>query len=309
MYHWFVLRHLQALVVIVVALTGPACSGDSPTAPSNATPRFTATIDGAVWQSDASQLSARSAQPGVYQLRGGRPDGPTVSITLTNITGTGRYPLGVFLGIPGGSVTVSENAAEWMAISAVTGTIDITTLTTTRIGGTFSVTARRFSDDSQRTITNGSFLLDLQITGNGGVAPAPSGSSFTATIDGVPWTAASISGSLTVAPAIGAIPAGTTFSLTAIGVGTVQIRLFTFTGVGSYPATLMIPPSASITMPSTSGESFVSTSGTVTITGATADRISGTFTSQLSALPSSSTRTITGNFTFSLKTEEILLLP
>jgi len=53
---------------------------------------------------------------------------------------------------------------------------------------------------------------------------------------------------------------------------------------------------------------YISTSGTVTITSATADRISGTFTAQLSALPSTSTSTITGSFTRSLTPMEIVLV-
>jgi hypothetical protein len=114
------------------------------------TTRMTATVNGQAWQAGAAAGSVVALQHapksggytiiGVEQTGGGI--GATMSIMINNIAGPGTYTLGLdgvttyggFAGITGGGTWLTP-------LSGAAGTITISTLTTTRIAGTFSYTA------------------------------------------------------------------------------------------------------------------------------------------------------------------------
>lgn len=180
-----------------------ACGGDS-TGPGGGTgsgdSRMTARIDGAQWASDAIYVESgvQSVVPGLYVISGTRVTGSTatgITITLSDIKGPGTYPLGTGGGVSGGSGIVVESPAGWgTPLSGAAGTITITTLTSSRISGTFEFTAVASTGGATgtRVVSDGRF--DLDVVTQGTVAPLPdqAGGRVSAQIGGEAWNAATI---------------------------------------------------------------------------------------------------------------------
>ena len=207
---------LGAILLGAVAACGGGGGGGGPPPGSGA---LTATIDGQAFASDASAATATVAAsaPGAYALSGSKVISSTnftrISLTLYNLTVPGTYPLGVTGVMFGGLASVSEAVPTWLTpLSGASGTVTVSTLTASRIGGTFAFTAAAPLDPtSTRTVTNGSF--DLPVTGTAGTLPPNRGSSMTAQMNGASWTAATLisgstsgvlilGGATTVGPAI-----------------------------------------------------------------------------------------------------------
>lgn len=166
---------------------------------------LTANLDGIAWAASTAAGGTTgvlvSPNDGRYLLGGtdvinGGPS-TTLGLIFGPIDTLGTYPLGVDgVTIAGGMGTVTEGtgAKTWSTpLDGVSGTITITSITTTRIAGSFSYTAAGLTGGAtgNRVVTSGDF--DLPFTGGTGTLPATPdsvGGSFTASFNGTPWSAA-----------------------------------------------------------------------------------------------------------------------
>jgi len=202
------MRHVHALLLLSLAACGGSSSSTGPNGNTNgANGTFTATIDGAPWVSSSNQTAggstAANAVPGVVTLTGTKIVSSTnytsISLLLGYLSGPGTYPLGVNQGTTAGGAGIVSTASgatfsTWSTnLTGSAGTVTITSLTSTRIGGTFQFTAppQSFTTTTgTRVVTNGAF--DLPLPANFTLAPASNkGSKVTGTIGGVAWNAAS----------------------------------------------------------------------------------------------------------------------
>jgi hypothetical protein len=146
--------------------TSPSGGNQNPGG-STGTTQMTATINGQSFAASgtaavfAAQLDANS---GSYLLSGVETAASARAITFSfsGIAGPGTYPLGVDgVSVAGGigSVSVSATNVWTTGLTGGSGTITITSLTTTRIAGTFTFTANAAGGNATGTqsITNGSF--------------------------------------------------------------------------------------------------------------------------------------------------------
>jgi hypothetical protein len=285
----------------ILASCGGSDGGDS-TGPGGQTgnSKFTAKIDGAAWASTsgAERTGVPITLPGLYTLTGiSLGASPyTIVITLYNISGPGTYPLGVGVSVPGGNALISASTGGgWKtAQTGADGTITITTLTASRMEGTFSFTAVAFTGGATgtKTITEGTFALDVKPTGTVGPLPENAGSKLSATLNGASYNASDVSsafnnGVLTV------VGNNATRSLT------ISLPGVPVTGVGTY--TLGAASGRVMGMSVLNGTQLAGTysssvtggSGSVTITSLTTTRIKGTFTATLGAAGSGATGTVT----------------
>jgi hypothetical protein len=285
---------VRALVLAVVG----ACGGSGPNGggPSPGSGMMTATIDGQAFASDphSAMATATSRAPGTYVMQGSRVTSPTdyltLTVTLFNIAATGTYPLGMTGVMFGGignvfQTTPPATVASWdTPLSGASGTVTVSTLTASRIAGTFSFTAAPSTGaTSIRTVTNGSF--DLPVTGSVGTLPANAGSSLTARVNGAPWTASAVAvvGHTSSALAFGG---GTTLGNTTYQMA---FTLGPLAGPGTYPVTNIGPTTLGVitVSPSQSWDSRLGGTGSIVVTELTAARVKGTFTATLP--PSSGT--------------------
>jgi hypothetical protein len=282
-----VLRKSTSSGILALALvtTMSGCGGDGGNGSGSGSSRLSADIDGASWSADPTVLNLVGvpyAQPGTYTLVGSnRAVTQTLSITLYNIREAGVYPLGVGVSVPGGSGLVSDQTGGWATIqSGDAGTIDITTLTDSRMAGTFNFVAEALSGTATGTVevTNGEF--DLAVKPNGTVPPLPdyAGSTLNATFNGEPFTAANV---------MAADPRLTQGIFTLVGDNSgfgVAFSVASVTGPGTYE--LSSPSTIGVTGDGSDPtvccwNSNPGGSGSVTVTSMTATRIQGTFTATL----------------------------
>lgn len=177
-------RFTAVALAAVVALT-VACNGESPTSPSQAFPTpppgtFTtvtlsrgsmrAVVDGVTWEATTpfgGTTIGPSGVPGVMTVSGlalgPTPFAPGLFVSLTAPLAAGTYTLN-----PTTLVTFSLMdglSLRWAADpfrSGSSGTLTLTSATTTRMTGTFSFTAVATSagmSPQQRVVTNGTFDL------------------------------------------------------------------------------------------------------------------------------------------------------
>jgi hypothetical protein len=275
-----------------------ACGGDSGPAGPAAAGSFTATIDGDAWASDAQYLAGgvTVVGPGVYTMAGSRATSPssalTVTLTLYNIDRPGTYPIGVSPSVVGALAIVAEPTNGWASpLSGAAGTITITTLTESRMAGTFTFTATPVSGGAtgSRVVTDGKF--DLPIRTANGIPPLPpsAGSRMNAAMGGVAWNAATVATAKT----------SNAFIVTASNTDyTMSFSLASVTGAGTYPISITTPI-RTIQVGGPAGatgdhccwgggvvighDGTISTpdEGTVTITSFTDTRVVGTFTATL----------------------------
>jgi hypothetical protein len=177
---------------------------------------LTAKVDGQAWTAAAGTIIAREdvapAEPGTFTIRGqmtvGLSDAIVIQLVLFNIGGPGTYPLGVNSTTFGGLASVGRLATSWVTPgTGAAGTVTITTLTATRIAGTFSFTARKAygSGAASTAVTDGQF--DLTLDSGGSLEPIPDnhGSRVACSMGGSAWNAATVVATNTAANlAIGA---------------------------------------------------------------------------------------------------------
>ena len=293
-----------ASVAFVLGAIGCGGDGGSTGPGPGGTSRYSARIDGTAWASNAGveQFGVASVLPGHFTLTGTQlgANGITLVLTLYNVGTTGTYPLGVGLSVPGGSALISSVAGGWKTVgSGADGTITITTLTASRMEGTFNFTAVAFSGSATgtKTVTDGSFALDVKPTGTVGPLPDKAGSKLSVTLNGVAYNAAEVSGNYSTTSGSFTLVANNDTRSFGISLGGVPA-----TGVGTYAlssgspsrlvSTSTITPNGQLA--SIHSSSFGGGSGSVTITSFTATRIKGTFTAVMGAVPGSgATGTVT----------------
>lgn len=259
----------------------------------NPTSGMSATIDGQSWNANSSAGSVAALQ--VSPLNGsyiilGIGSGVVASMTfnITFITRPGTYPLGVdavsvqggFAGVTGGSAS----GGTWLTpISGAAGTITITTLTTTRIAGTFSFTATASGGGAtgSKVVTNGQF--DAPISGNAPIAVLTDSmsSKMSASLNGAAWNAGIVSGQTTAT------------HLSLSGINNLQTLIMTIpkpTAAGTYTlsnasGSLLFAwdPNAVAPAGARCCYGILGDVGTLTITSLTTTRIKGSFTATLRA--------------------------
>ena len=292
---------LPAFALIVGLIFVAACGGDDPTpsGPGSTVGPMTAGINGTQWT--ASTASAVTAGTGLLVINGTRLTTPnyTLSFTLSNIGSVGVYALGVGVNMFGGTVVASSpTLGGWSTpLSGSAGEINVTTLTASRIAGTFAFVATPQSGATGNlTVTSGSF--DVPITGILGAVPANAGNKVSATIGGVAFNAAAATGLVNS----GSSPS---FSIAALNLDrNMSIALANVSAAGTYALSAVtpvrsiqisgIPGSAAATW----GSQLTGGSGSVTITTFSASRVIGTFTGTLVPLAGGATGNlaVTGTF-------------
>ena len=297
---------VHRLATLTVALASIACGGggDStgPNNGGNGQFRFTARIDGTSWASTAGVelVGVTLAVPGIYVLTGTQlgTGGLTLIISLYNIPGPGTYPLGVGVSVPGGNVLISSAAGGgWRtAQSGADGTINITTLTANRMEGTFNFTAVGFTGGATgtRTVTDGSFVLEVKPNGTVGPLPENRGHKVSATLNGTAFNAADVAGTYQV------LNGGTLTIAAANSTRTLSVNLVGISGAGTFPLSNTIP-FRTLGVGVFNGSQVISnhtssaagSSGSVTITTFTATRIKGTFNAVLTPLAGQATGNMT----------------
>ena len=305
---------ISALAILAVVT---ACGGSgSPTGPGGpgGVGTFTATIDGSNWVSTMNQVvgggSGPNQVPGLITITGTQvvsaANYTNLTLFLGYIGGTGTYPLGVNHGTTaggGGLVTAPQGSSvgSWSTnLTGAAGTVTVTSLTTSRIAGTFQFTAppQSYSQTTgTRVVTNGKF--DMPLPAGFTAAPANDrGSRIAALINGASWNGATVTAlgsqtvfvlggltdslSISISPTVAASVGGT-YPLGGVGNGTVIV-----TRVGT----------------SNSWSSGVAGSvGSLTIASLGNGRATGTFTATL--IPGAGT---TGNMSITQGTFDVKII-
>lgn len=292
---------LLASTLAAGLILSAACSDSSPgpTGNPNTDGPVKATINGTAWSSSTG-ISAVRAAGGLYTITAFNLGGDyTLSFTLYNIGAAGTFPLGTGPQMFGGNVVVSKvGSSGWTTpLNGAAGQIVITTLTASRIAGTFAFTANPSSGTAALNVTNGTF--DLPITGVAFSAlPDNVGSRYTGTIGGVAF-AASV--------ATHVVSSGSTPTLTIVASNierNITLSLANVSAAGTYALSATTPVrSLQITGSPTSqtatwASQLSGGSGSVSITTFSASRITGTYTATLVPLGGSATGnlTVTGSF-------------
>lgn len=304
-------RHLALALAQVLLLTGCGGGGGASgiTGPGGGggggggSSFMRAKVDGANWTADAltAGQGALHTQPGFYYVEGIKAAGGATSfltMSLYNVDTLGTYPMGVSGTTFGGSGTVGGSTSGWYTpLSGAAGTVTLTTLTDTRIAGTFAfVTTPAFGSASgTRTITEGSFDYPVITSGTGGPRPDAQGSRVSMKIGVQAWNAATV---------VSARTGSGSNTTTVIGASNLTHSFsFSLTGTlppGDYPlhnTTPLMLIIASTTTPAQQwggsvtfdGTNLVTDDvGTITITDHTATRLRGTFTATLAPSTSGS---------------------
>jgi hypothetical protein len=273
---------------LILALGACGGGGTDPDDDIDGFDGFTAKIDGELWKASAA-VTAVNNIPGRYFINAARTSGSnnyTIRITLLNIPGPGTYPLGVESSMFGGYAEVVKPAPggdDWdTPMSGAAGVFVITTLTATRMVGTFEFVAE---GTGTRTVTEGAF--DIAVNQTGGVAAANMGSSFTA----------SVGGTFNVFNLAQQVVAGDLLIVAYSPDGQITIAIQALTVTGTYPTSTSIPI-RTISLGTTAGgwsTQHTGGSGSVILT-VTADRFSGTFTANVRQPGGANPRTISGTF-------------
>jgi hypothetical protein len=299
---------VRRFAAVAITLGSAACGGGSdstgPDNGGNGQFRFTAKIDGANWASNsgAERIGVTLAQAGLYSITGIQLGGSglTIVMTLTNIPGPGTYPLGVGFSVAGGNVLISSAAGPgWRtAQTGADGSITITTLTSSRIEATFNFTAVPFTGGAtgNKTVTDGSFVLEVKPNGTVGALPDNAGHKVSASFNGTSFNAAEVAANyLTSSTGTLSIAATTpTRSLSIQFTGIPANATGTYNISSAIPIrTLGVTTLVGTQVQSSYTSSATGSTGSVTITSFTATRIKGTFTAVLQPIAGQGTGTMT----------------
>jgi hypothetical protein len=291
--------HRAICLLAAAALILAGCGDKTPSGPAGQGGPFSAKIDGVAWASPALYSAAAMGNNAVFSIIG--TDGAVgnatgVSLVLYYIDQPGSYPLGVGGSVRGGTAIITSGSSSWATpLSGNAGTVDVTSVSSTRIAGTFSFNATPQSGAAQgtRAVTQGVFDVPVQSSSGTFSVPAHLGSKFGGTLGGQPWNAATVV--MVGAPASGTVVIGasnTQHSITMILSG--------FAGAGSYALNTGVARSMTVTLSGTSsqwGGAGALSSGTVNITSVTASRIAGTYTATLPpSVSASGTMSLSGTF-------------
>lgn len=114
---------------------------------------MSAKINGAAWSASAG-LSAVFSSPNIVAVAGSDGAGRTLGFGLV-ATGPGTYAVG---GLSGTNATYSEGSISYSAaLNVGSGSVVVTSLSSTAAAGTFSFTVVQTGGTATKTITEGSF--------------------------------------------------------------------------------------------------------------------------------------------------------
>lgn len=275
------------IVSTALAVATAACGGgDGPAGPGPGGSGFTARVNGQDWAADQNTIQVTLGGPGI-------PGSLTISGTqvtsgssyrglilgLSYLGGTGTYPLGVNVNSNAGGIgtvlTVNGGTSEtWMTpLSGAAGSVTITTLTATRIQGTFSFVADPLAAGAPVTVTNGAFDLSLPAA----LSPVPAnnyGSVVTATLGASAWNAATIVG-------LGDLASGSLVLVATTTTHSIQFATTTPVTTGTYTLGNGVNITASQLGTTNAWGSLTGVTGTVTFTSLGNGRARGSFTGTL----------------------------
>jgi hypothetical protein len=207
---------LRLLPLVCIA----ACGGDAVAPPDGAGgARLSARIDGTTWEAVAATVVVQAGtQPGGLHVQGSTLASPawTLALTVSRVPGPGTYPLGVNIGTAtGGTAIAVSGSHSWTTpLSGAAGSMTITSITDTRIRGTFNFQADAVAAGTapaRVTVASGEF----DVPRPPGFAPATAaevGSRVSATVNGTAWHAATV---VTSGGGFGA--SNTEFMMTLVG--------------------------------------------------------------------------------------------
>ncbi|WP_460218076.1 DUF6252 domain-containing protein [Psychroserpens sp. MEBiC05023] len=172
-------KHLMLFVMVGSLLSLTSCSSDDDGGGSGSAGAGTivAKIDGTSFQSMSISSTATIANNGQnLVIIGSNSDGRAFSFTVFGYAGTGTYPIGGGANIANGAsyteTDVDLNNPQnttteiWQAPYDDTqvGELRVSEQTETTLKGTFDFTCKNVGgDQSVKTITDGSFNLDIQV--------------------------------------------------------------------------------------------------------------------------------------------------
>ena len=281
--------------VVLIGLLG-ACGGSS-TEPNDGDMSLSATIDGSQWSANGSTTAANAIAGGNFTVVGADQNGRVLTLTVYNIGAPGTYPLGVGSSVFGGTGILSEGATSWWTpLSGAAGTVTITSVSATRLVGTFAFSAVPLvgTAGGTRSVTNGAFDVAVNSSGNVTV-PGNAGSRFGGTLGGAAWNAATIV--MVSTPASGTLALGASNDVHQL-----NITVSGFTGVATYTMNTGVARYVSVSNLSTGktwGGSGATTSGSIVVTSVSAERIAGTYDLTVqpgAANPGTGDLTLTGTF-------------
>lgn len=205
-----------------------------------------------------------------------------ISISLMNIAEAGTYPLGTGANVEGGFASYVENGAGWgAALSGEAGSITLTTLSDTRMIGTFTFTGTEHTGGASgtRTLTNGSF--DLPVTTTGTFVPVPDSkrSTLHATVGGQPYVGSTIGSVNTQGGRFVVSIINTKYSLSFSFNGLTAPGSYAVSAVPGILSSVDVgpPPGASASGPLCCWSSALGGSGSVVVSTVTPTRVTGSF--------------------------------
>lgn len=291
------------LAILLLAACGGSPTGPNPGGGGGGADKMTATIDGQAFAATLVQANPVSTVPGSLSFTGVVTSGSTarsISIALGFIPGPGTYPLGMNIGSsPGGTANYVSGSSSWLTpLTGAAGTITITTLSATRVVGTFSFTAPPIvGGGANVVVTNGTFDVPRS-TGYTVPTADEAGSTIRATINGSPFVGATVIG-------IG----GGTETRVIGGNNTVHsfsIIVGPISGPGGGALTGSTVPLRKVTVQLMgtvqSWGGAGNDVGTLTITAITATRITGTFSGTLAPNAGTTGSLVVTNGTFDIRT-------
>ena len=149
------------LLVVLAMFGATACGNDDPAGPGGGDGDLSATIDGDDWTADLAAVATRTNN--VIGIGAGDSHGDrSIGIGFID-AGTGTYAISATNAT---NALLIEGQKSWAASAGVggSGSLVITTLTATRVAGTFSfnvVPNANSGATGNRTITNGEFDIEF----------------------------------------------------------------------------------------------------------------------------------------------------
>ena len=152
------IRVLACLAALLLSACDSAGDNDGDGAGS-----LSASVDGQGF--DASLAVVATNAGGTLSVTGSDNGGRQIMLAMKNVSASGTYALDSFVGGPNASFaryTASPNPTDtYTTLAASAGTVEIKSLSSSRVEGTFSFEARNSGGQTIR-ITDGTFGANLQ---------------------------------------------------------------------------------------------------------------------------------------------------
>lgn len=272
------MKRTASVVLMTVILVSCGGSSRSPTGPGNpgsggpaiGVSTLTATIDGVPWTATGGTGGGFNNQ--ILSVTG-LDSRQTLLFGLNMNRGLGTYVMtDTDPSAINALLALTPSGMAWQAFGSFgSGTVTITTLTSTNAVGTFSFTLRGVPGTGAtgtKSIVGGTF--NVALTGQPPVPPSIVNGTISALVDGNAWRGASLARAFTVGPVLSVAGQDTD--------GRALTMAIVATGPGTYS---LNHPNASNAVMTLGGQqwftAFVGGLGTVTITQFTSTRVAGTF--------------------------------